>query len=213
MFTTRRPDSPPPRSPSPEVVLSPLPPPRRTNAQRPTRLSLQSSETRPTSLKPERRLTSMRSCGELRQPPTPRSSIRSVVSAPPTPREPASPTDSEASFRRTHKRTLSFAIPYRSPPPSPAISSPIPPVPAIPDFVLSPTDKKPVLHPLPTRANEVYLPEWEQFPVTPRKPRLSGGASIMSARRAVAAPAPMTCSTFFALHNKSSQTPQPVAAL
>jgi hypothetical protein len=106
-------------------------------------------------------------------------------------------------------------VPYRSPPASPTLSSPPPPVPPIPEFVLSPTDKKPVLHsPAPTRVNHIYLPEWEQFTVTPdfaqspRKTRTS-----MSGRRSGgAAPAAMTCSTFFALHNQN-QRPNQVVAL
>jgi hypothetical protein len=67
-------------------------------------------------------------------------------------------------------------------------------VPPIPEFVLSPTDKKPVIHTAPVRVNHIYLPEWEQFTVTPdlasplpRKKRVSMSPS---GRRAVAAPVP-----------------------
>ncbi|KAK7054261.1 hypothetical protein R3P38DRAFT_3171867 [Favolaschia claudopus] len=223
-----RPDSPPPRSPSPEVVLAPLPPPirRRTPSSRPARLSLQTSDERPKFERPhpQRPIASMRSVGDLRRPPTPRtaSSSRSVVSAPPTPRSlvPSSPS----SQSRGHKRNLSFAVPYRSPPASPTFSSPPPPVPPIPEFVLSPTDKKPVLHPAASPrsvTSHIYLPEWEQFSVTPdlaapppRKRRVSS-ISPSSSRRAVAVGASagaMTCATFMALHNQN-QRPQHVAAL
>ncbi|KAJ7929917.1 hypothetical protein B0H13DRAFT_1962474, partial [Mycena leptocephala] len=151
--------------PSPDIILSPLPPPvRRRTPSHPARLSTASDP----CPKSQRTLASMRSCGDLRMSQTPKSASRSVVSAPPTPRSfaPSSPTGS--SFRRSHRRTLSFAVPYRSPPASPTLSSPPPPVPPIPEFVLSPTDKKPVLHsPAPTRVNHIYLPEWEQFTVTP----------------------------------------------
>ncbi|KAF8195740.1 hypothetical protein K438DRAFT_1826450 [Mycena galopus ATCC 62051] len=200
---------PPPRSPSPEVVLKPLPPPRRT-----PRLSLQSSDERPKTERPQRSLASMRSCGDLRHPATPKSASRSVVSAPPTPRTVVPSSPSGSSFRRTHKRsTLSYAVPYRSPPASPTLSSPPPPVPPIPEFVLSPTDKKAVLHPATPTRHHIYLPEWEQFAVVPdlaappRKKRTS-----MSRRPVAAPPAAMTCSTFLALHNQT-QRPNHVVAL
>ncbi|KAJ7228525.1 hypothetical protein GGX14DRAFT_68927 [Mycena pura] len=216
-----RPDSPPPRSPSPDVVLAPLPPPRRHTAPRPIRLSLQGAQPRPKVDKPQRTVASARSCGDFRHPPTPKSASFFAVSEPSTPRSTGSSSPSEAGFRRTHRRTLSFAASSRSrsPPPSPTVASPPPPVPPIPAFVLSPTDKKPVLHPAPTpaRVNHIYLPEWEHFTVapdgTPRKPRRTEATAIVAARRAVAAPAPMTCSTFFALHNTAEQTPSRIVAL
>ncbi|KAJ7781100.1 hypothetical protein B0H16DRAFT_1497079 [Mycena metata] len=201
-----RPPSPPPRSCSPETVLAPLPPPvrRRVQSARPPRLNLQSTD------KPQRSLASTRSYGDLRQSATPTSArSRAVVSAPATPRNfiiPSSPSGS--SFRRAHKRTLSSASPYRSPPASPILSSPPPPVPPIPEFVLAATDKKSVIYaPAPTR---ILLPEWEHFPIapdlaSPRKPR-----TPTSARR-TQVPA-ITCSTFFALHNQS-QRPNQVVAL
>ncbi|KAJ7044480.1 hypothetical protein C8F04DRAFT_587834 [Mycena alexandri] len=206
-----RPDSPPPRSPSPDVMLAPLPPPRRTSA-RPPRLSLQSTDCRPKMDKPQRSLASTRSYGDLRQSASPRSASRSraIVSAPATPRSFAPSSPSGSSFRRAHRRTLSSASPYRSPPASPTLSSPPPPVPPIPAFVLSPTDKKPVIRaPAPTR---ILLPEWEHFPIapdlaSPRKPR-----TPTSARRTGMQAPTMTCSTFFALHNQS-QRPNQVVAL
>ncbi|KAJ6539481.1 hypothetical protein B0H19DRAFT_1269790 [Mycena capillaripes] len=180
-----RPDSPPPRSPSPDAVLAPLPPPF-AGASRPAQPVSASRALTSTSSDPEERV------------------------------EPRTLLPSGSSFRRAHRRTLSFAVPYRSPPASPTISSPPPPVPPIPEFVLSPTDKKPVLHSpasAPTRVNHIYLPEWEQFTVAPdvapRKTRTS-----MSGRRTggLASPAAMTCSTFFALHNQN-QRPNQVVAL
>ncbi|KAJ7765011.1 hypothetical protein DFH07DRAFT_770274 [Mycena maculata] len=217
-FINARPDSPPPRSPSPDVVLAPLPPPRRRSAR--AHLSLEGNSPRPrlplTLARIEKPLVSMRSCGDLRQSQTPRSASRSVVSAPPTPRAIAPSSPSASTFRRTHKRTLSFAVPYRSPPASPTFASPPPPVPPIPEFVLSPTDKKPVLHtvaPAPTRVTHIYLPEWEQFTVTPdfaspapRKKRTS-----MPGRRAGGAPPAMTCSGYLALHNSTQRLNQVVA--
>ncbi|KAJ7498779.1 hypothetical protein FB451DRAFT_1202995 [Mycena latifolia] len=206
-----RPQSPPPRSPSPDVVLASLPAPpvrRPAVSPRPPRLSLGS-----TAVKSARSLRLERSYGDLRHPPTPRSASRNVVSAPPTPRTFAPSSPSDSGFKRTHRRTLSFAVPYRSPPASPTISSPPPPVPPIPEFVLSPTDKKPVLHSpatAPTRVTHIYLPEWEQFTVSPdvapRKQRIS-----MSGRR-TGPSSPMTCSSFFALHNPN-QRPNQVVAL
>ncbi|KAJ7684040.1 hypothetical protein B0H17DRAFT_1073366 [Mycena rosella] len=215
-FLSSRPESPPPRSPSPDVVLAPLPAPpvrRRTHSARPPRLSLTASADPKAerSMHLQKTLASMRSCGDLRQNPPTKSAPRSVLSAPPTPRSFAPSSPSSPGFRRTHRRTLSFAVPYRSPPASPTLSSPPPPVPPIPEFVLSPTDKKPVLHsPAPTRVDHIYLPEWEQFTVapdvTPRKPRTS-----MSGRRTGGGGAPMTCSTFFALHNPNQRPNQVVA--
>jgi hypothetical protein len=78
--------------------------------------------------------------------------------------------------------------------------------------VLSPTDKKAVLHtPAPTRVAHIYLPEWEQFTVvpdiTPRKQRTS-----ISPRRTEGAPSAMTCSKYFALQNPN-QRPNQVVAL
>ncbi|KAJ7682657.1 hypothetical protein DFH06DRAFT_1161763 [Mycena polygramma] len=210
-----RPDSPPPRSPSPEVVLASLPPPRRRQS-RPTHLSLQSTDQRPKPTS-QRKLATMRSCGDLRHPQTPKSAARSAFSVPPTPRSLAPSSPSGSSFRRGHTRTLSFAVPYRSPPASPTISSPPPPVPRIPEFVLSPTDKKPVLHSpaaaAPTRVNHIYLPEWEQFTVAPPPLKTRASMTSMSSRgRTASPPAPMTCSTFFALHNEH-QRPNRVMAL
>ncbi|KAJ7129527.1 hypothetical protein C8R44DRAFT_777001 [Mycena epipterygia] len=219
-FVQPRPASPPPRSFSPAIVLAPLPPPvrRRTpSAPRPAHLSLEATRARTKSdrsLRLDKTLASARSCGELRTPATPRSA-RSVVSAPPTPRSIAPSSPSDSSFRRTHKRNLSFAVPYRSPPASPTIASPPPPVPRIPEFVLSPTDKKPVLHtpaPPPTRVEHIYLPDWEQFAVVPdfapRKPQRTS----MFARRSAAPSTPMTCSSFFALRS-TNERPNQVAAL
>ncbi|KAJ7638973.1 hypothetical protein FB45DRAFT_417608 [Roridomyces roridus] len=204
-FMSRRSASPPPRSPSPDVVLQSLPPPRRP-VRRPGHLSLEGGSAPPRIQRP---LLSMRSCTELRVKSPSRSS-RSVVSAPPTPSASSGPGS-----RRTHKRTLSFAIPYRSPPASPTLSTPPPPVPPIPDFVLTPTDRKPVLHPVPTTRTigaPIYLPDWEQFtvvpdiaPPTPRKqPR-----ATLSTRRTP--PAGMTCSGYFALHNSNQRSPRVVA--
>nr|GAT59981.1 predicted protein [Mycena chlorophos] len=222
----RRPDSPPPRSPSPEPVLASLPPPRR-----PTRLSLQSnasssSESSSSSKPHTRKLSSMRSCGDLRQQqpsPSRGRATRSIVSAPPTPRSPATPLTPSSRSRRTLSLASRAATRTRSrsppPPPSPTLSSPVPPVPRIPDFVLAPTDKKPILHPSPPTPT-VYLPEWEHHPLAPRTRKESRSPSrsaprIMSARRAVAAPAPMmACSSaLLTPQGHGLPTPQHVAAL
>ncbi|KAJ7283978.1 hypothetical protein C8J57DRAFT_1498963 [Mycena rebaudengoi] len=196
-FITRRSVSPPPpRSVSPEAQLDPLPirRPSPPTPRRPTRLSLQSAA-QPKSERVqrlERTLNSMRSTGDLRASQSPRAS-RFIVSAPSTPR-----SESSAEFKRVHRRTMSFAAAYRSPPSSPILCDP-PPVPPIPAFALAPTDKKPVLHtpppPLPRLQTQIYLPEWEKFTVIPdalpspsRKPRRS----------------PMT-SSFFSLHKPAQR--------
>ncbi|KAG5651965.1 hypothetical protein H0H81_006780 [Sphagnurus paluster] len=63
-----------------------------------------------------------------------------TISPPSTPRSlpPPSPSRSQFNDSPSYRRTLSQAIPYRSPPPSPTIAAPPPPVPPIPSFVLSP---------------------------------------------------------------------------
>lgn len=132
---SHRPLSPPFRAPSPEsIILKPLNPYR----ARRTALSMQSMS-RPAAPVVTKTLQSVRSCEQLVTKPSRRISKPErpkplSISPPPTPRSLPS-----------HKSRLSSAIPYRSPPPSPTVES-IPPVPSVPQFVLSPTDKKPVLH-------------------------------------------------------------------
>ncbi|KAF7332032.1 hypothetical protein MKEN_00083500 [Mycena kentingensis (nom. inval.)] len=209
-------DSPPPRSTTPDAVFASLSPPPRPPAMRLTCLSLDGRDTRPTIDSTASKLKSMPSCGELRQPPTPKGARSFRSSAPPTPKSESSP-----SFFRPHKRTLSLAARTRprsrSPPPSPTMSSPPPPVPPIPAFVLAPTDKKAIIHAVPSRLNQGYLPEWEHYTAAsrPKSTRTSNGVAIMSARRAVAAPAPLTAcsSVFFAMNDVNASNQTPIAAL
>jgi len=217
-----RPDSPPPRMPSPDIIPEPLSSPpihsrSRTTSRRCLRLPLQ-SQTAPIppcligSPLLDKTLLSTRSCDHLREKANPgqwadgeafgpRGTLN--VSPPTTPRSLPlpSPTDGSSNFRRGHRRTLSFAIPYRSPPPSPTIASRPPPVPPIPAFVLSPTDKKPILHTQPTRLIPIYLPEPEaispisEVSISPRKQN----RSIPAPRREKSTG--MTCLKFFSLRN------------
>lgn len=210
-----RPESPPPRQPSPDITYTPLNPPR---ARRPL-LSMQSTSSAPTigSLRPKA-LHSARSCDQLRDrehTKRKRDSTRSKASSngPSTPRSlqiqlPTSTSPSPSSKRRS----LSFAIPYRSPPASPTLSSPPPPVPPIPAFALDPAYKKPVLHPLPSN-NSYTLPDLDSIsPIStsmfelPRRYRKTGPA-VPDGRDLVA----MTCSKFFSLHNSNHRAAQACA--
>lgn len=216
MFT--RPASPPPPMPSPKLEPTPLPsPPLRPRNRPATRLRIQSHVTpvQPSLMGSpllERTLNSSRSCTNLRAKDGPREFLRGEenrskkqrsrgdVSPPSTPRSLPLPTPPRTPSIRGHRRSLSFAIPYRSPPPSPTISAP-PPVPPIPVSKLSPTDKKPVLRPQPTRITPIYLPDLDITPiieVTPSSPERQRAPECRGERGAV-----MTCLRFFSLRNSN----------
>ncbi|KAH7929423.1 hypothetical protein BV22DRAFT_1029475 [Leucogyrophana mollusca] len=83
---------------------------------------------------------------------------------------------------------------YRSPPP-PAMTSPPPPVPPIPAFMLTPTDRRSVLQPIPKRASshhtifDLYMDHSanEEF-LRRRCPSTQSGGAV-------------TCMQFFTMHN------------
>ncbi|KAJ7590754.1 hypothetical protein C8J56DRAFT_933802 [Mycena floridula] len=192
MFT--RPDSPPPRQPSPEPQIVALNPPR---TRRPL-LSMQSAPAVPRQsdfLTVEKKLQSVRSFEQLSTKRRAPRFNQCLASPPSTPRSLQLQTSPKS--RQAHRRSLSFAIPYRSPPPSPTISQPPPPVPPIPAFALSSTDKKPVLHRPPLVP--IYLPDLD--PISPIGPLTSGEPSVMRPQRRTGTMEAMTCSKFFSLHN------------
>jgi hypothetical protein len=206
-----RPDSPPPPMPSPQLVPTPLPSPplisrRRTSSRR------QPHTPSPHFLGPphlEKRIHTSRSCSTLHTRPDCRNALNGdefgtgklSVSPPTTPRSLPIPIPTSSSRRRSHRQSLCFAVPYRSPPPSPTIASPPPPVPPIPAFALGPTDKKPTLHPPQAPPTPVYIPE---LSISSREP-----VSKASARKQVRSVIPpraesgMTCVQFFALRNST----------
>ncbi|KAG6830827.1 hypothetical protein H0H92_014479 [Tricholoma furcatifolium] len=157
-----RPASPPPRQPSPELLYSPLP-------LRSRNRTLSNSQPRPAPKKP---ILTVRSYNDL--------ASRAIHSPPPTPR--SLPPTLTPDYH--HRRTLSNAIPYRSPPPSPTISSPPPPVPPIPAFVLSPPD-----NPRSRNLSSSKKPSL--------KPRIQG----------------ITCLRFFSIRNNAKQHPPPPSPL
>jgi len=225
-----RPESPPPRQPSPELVHTSLPyPPIRARGTPPSpasmprrnpKLSLQVASP-PAELqyltgsqRPQGKpLLSSRSYDHMRENLSPKASgsphskprrvsSRLNVSGPTTPRSLPSrspPHSPNPNFKRGHRRSLSFAIPYRSPPPSPTISSPPPPVPPIPAFALTPTDKKPVLRPQPVDVAQIYLPELDDISPISEKPSLTFRKPTIP--RADGSHGGMTCLKFFSLHN------------
>ncbi|THV08422.1 hypothetical protein K435DRAFT_787892 [Dendrothele bispora CBS 962.96] len=189
-----RSQSPPPRAPTPEVSLLPL---------------------------PIRGLNPSRSCDffpdRVGRPPLrkARSSKSIVTGTPSSPSSssfmssssmPHSPTTSTSSSSTRHR--------YRSPPPSPAVASPPPPVPPIPEFILGQTDMKPVLRtpvmiptrpPPPSPSDEPIPPIQTERGSTssvvssPPKPR-SIKKSLTKKRSSVV----MTCARFFMERNPAS---------
>ncbi|TFL05949.1 hypothetical protein BDV98DRAFT_560909 [Pterulicium gracile] len=133
----------PPRTPSPELVHNPLAPPTR-RARPPSSIylpqpNMHSPSDRPIP-SPRKSILVKRSCRSLK-PGSP--NLHSAVL-------PASPTSLRAISRKSSSRSLSLAQTYRSPPPSPTIVSPPPPVPPIPSFMLDSacsTSKPEVLRP------------------------------------------------------------------
>lgn len=101
--------------------------------------------------------------------------------------------------KRASRRPSPVHIPYHSPPPSPTITSPPPPVPPIPAFLLSAYHKKPVLHTPPS------LPTWPAkiVPVPCHPER-----HTLRRKRGLSAPhhhgraAGLTCSQFMTMRNE-----------
>lgn len=173
-----RPESPPPRAPSPDFTgLNPLPirskrsqgsiRPSISNSntgslKRPTLRSINSDST-PGSTLLGHDLTRRPSKGILKPSPPPSPSSVSVCSA------------STASSRTLHnQRSLQLALPYRSPPASPTFNGPPPPVPPLPSFVLADTEVKSRMQ---KRESQSLTPEPRQ---QQRKRRQSRAAEMTS---------------------------------
>ncbi|KAF5388419.1 hypothetical protein D9615_000519 [Tricholomella constricta] len=221
-----RPQSPPPRQPSPELAYTPLPVRAR---QRTTSSQHSSSSYAPatppglTLKRPYRPVLSVRSCDHLHQRAqehtlrNTRTRSTLTASPPATPRSLPSPSRSQFNESPSHRRTLSNAIPYRSPPPSPTIAVPPPPVPPIPAFVLSPPAQIKSAHcPQPVVIMPIHLPDLANLspldepthatrtrkhttPPSPHKPYVSPDK-----HRSMG----MTCLKFFFLRNSKPRGPQ-----
>jgi hypothetical protein len=133
-----RPDSPPPRQPSPDILPTPLPHPRRLPSQPKIRVQLPH---------PSRSLHSMRSMDftneggrmvsedghDSRSLPRTRKRTRSTFTSSSTPRSSPSPCPSTTDYLPdpvNHNRTLSVAIPSPSPSPTPTMVCSVPPLPS-----------------------------------------------------------------------------------
>ncbi|KAF9076790.1 hypothetical protein BDP27DRAFT_701194 [Rhodocollybia butyracea] len=142
-----RPVSPPPRSVSPDVsAFTALSPPMRSK-KLPERPESQSHK-----------------------PHTLRSTPSKSILKPTQPSSSSTPTS--VSFRSnhtlTHRRSIQLAIPYRSPPPSPTLASPPPPVPPIPAFVLDcPAPRRTPTQSLPPPPRPTRSPRRELRDVPP----------------------------------------------
>ncbi|KAF5390664.1 hypothetical protein D9757_002678 [Collybiopsis confluens] len=80
----------------------------------------------------------------------------------------------------THRRSIQFAVPYRSPPASPTLASPPPPVPPIPAFALDVPDQTspPGSSTLPACPTRALKQEQSDGPASPMSP-----LQFMSTRR------------------------------
>ncbi|KAF9226581.1 hypothetical protein BS17DRAFT_764805 [Gyrodon lividus] len=101
---------------------------------------------------------------------------------------------------RSLKRTLGqFPSRCRSPPPSPAIVSPPPPVPPIPVFMLAPTDKRSILQPSPKRSTASHAAIFDLYVDHP-----THGTCPATRKRCESQPGgALTCMQFFAMHNST----------
>ncbi|KAF8974433.1 hypothetical protein BDZ97DRAFT_1911615 [Flammula alnicola] len=176
-----RPDSPPPRQPSPDILPTPLPyphHPRRVPSQPKIRVH---SPTVPPGLHTRTQtLHSPRSCDFFTNKAensddghssldTTRKRTRSTVtstlagssltSTPSTSRSPS--LRNSPDFAPHHRRTLSVAFPSQSPPssPSPAPSDSAPPVPSVPYRYTGP---KHIVSPKPVACTPIVLPEVDE---------------------------------------------------
>ncbi|KAG6903509.1 hypothetical protein C0995_005532 [Termitomyces sp. Mi166 len=206
-----RPPSPPPRQPSPELGYTPLPSPHVRARHRTLSSQTSSAPSLPpglTTAKPRKSILTVRSCNDL--PSSSRSqSIASSSTPPATPRSMHSPSRSHFGHIY-HRRTLSNAIPYRSPPPSPTLPSPPPPVPPIPTFALSPPTPMKRCPP-PAAITPIHLPDLDNVPplteVTcqPRSRKQASPTKHIRTPEKVA----MTCLRFFSLRNSKRRSPAP----
>ena len=188
MSSYSRPISPPPPCPSPELHPSPLPSPpvlRVRNRHKPKAISP------PVLL--SKQFNTTRSCERIDENAKATLWLDGDEFGSDRPVEQKSPVAPSPIRKRVTRRQSSLHIRTHSPPPSPTLRSPPPPVPPIPAFALNSTDKKPVLHtppPLPTWPAKI-IPDYS----------LEGAErAMMRRKRGMSAPY-VTCSQFMAIHN------------
>ncbi|KAL1747682.1 hypothetical protein HDZ31DRAFT_31452 [Schizophyllum fasciatum] len=214
-----RPDSPPPRAPTPEVDFAPLP--VRSRFQSSSSSSSAAAARARNQLSPPRTLRSVRSVDAFNR--TKRSfpahdarprkikshgTLHDASSPPSSPRSTASSSSSSTSVssRRSH-RSLSQAVPYRSPPASPNLMASPPPVPPIPAFALDAHPApKPAKAKAAKRAQPQPLPEPESIAHLLGRPIVSRKTSFRDVRQAG-----LTCASFFHLRNGTRHTPTATA--
>ncbi|GLB33933.1 hypothetical protein LshimejAT787_0108170 [Lyophyllum shimeji] len=226
-----RPASPPPRQPSPELAYAPLPLRARQRTMS-SQYSLSTPATPPgLGVRHQHKpMLSVRSYDHLHEKAsrsgTHHQEFRSrntrvrshpTASPPTTPRSLPLPSPSRSQFSDIPlpRRTLSNAIPYRSPPPSPTIEAPPPPVPPIPAFVLSPPAQvKPVDYSHPAGTMPIHLPDLDTLPSLSESTRiLRKQAPAPSPGKHPCSPEPhrsvgMTCLKFFSTRNSKRRAGQ-----
>ncbi|ESK94496.1 hypothetical protein Moror_8039 [Moniliophthora roreri MCA 2997] len=188
-----RPPSPPPRVPSPIPDPTSLPPPRRPRLPH---LKIHHARSMDSGLG----ILGEEKVGKMaRDPAVGRSVSKGILkpSPPPTLRTYSLPAP--ILTHRSSRTSLSNAIPYKSPPPSPAVTSP-PPVPPIPAFAF---DKAYSPSPSPSPS-----PLATTFPSSPRSttqsiPRKTLSVSVTS-RRASSLPGELKSPT----HRKKTMSTQ-----
>ncbi|KAF9451662.1 hypothetical protein P691DRAFT_772962 [Macrolepiota fuliginosa MF-IS2] len=198
-----RPESPPPRVPSPPPrVFTPLASPSSRSHRKPS--SSSSAPSLPPGLQQERTLLTVRSYEHLssrnaehRRPKRTRSALGHAASGLRTHSlpEPFTPP----AISRPHYRTASLTS-RASPPPSPMLHSPPPPVPPIPSFILTPADKKSPRSADSLPVTPIYLPDLD-----PVSPIADLPASVIKSSKkaglAKTRSAGVTCLKFFSLRN------------
>ena len=197
-----RPESPPPRQPSPEFVPAPLPSPHFQARLRKSSSKQSLSPSVPPGLHPlpvPRNLVhSSRSHEHLgnwpegrRRTPSNPHTLSSTHRSPPTP--PTSLSVDHASGRHWRRSALQAGT-YHSPPPSPAIPSPPPPVPPIPAFVAAEVKHK--VSP-PMSKSPICLPDFDNVAVSTRQSRQQPKLPPLQNHSGIG----MTCLKFFSTRN------------
>ncbi|KAL9712857.1 hypothetical protein Ac2012v2_004096 [Leucoagaricus gongylophorus] len=191
-----RPESPPPRAPSPPLcAFTPLPSP---SSRKPSSSS-SSSPSLPPGLRHDRSLLTVRSCELLsprrsdlhRQPKRIRSAMDNISSASRT--QSLSEPINRPLASPQHQRTTSLTS-RASPPPSPHFQMPPLPVPQIPLCVLTQADKSPTCSSDSLSGTTIYLPDLEPVSSSVLKSSKRTGLGRTKA-------AGMTCLKFLTLRN------------
>lgn len=145
-----RPDSPPPRQPSPDILPAPLPHPRHLSSR--PKIRVQSAHPQGPCLHPMRSMDFSSEGGrtesddghDFHSMPRSRQRTRSTFTTSSTPRSSPSPCPSTADYLASydqHKRTYSVAIPSPAPSPTPTMVCSVPPLPSFKQSVTSRSNK------------------------------------------------------------------------